>query len=133
MATATNGASGVARAARGVVDVPEPRSMESLHRRAGTGRTYWGPGDLYTFLVTGAESGGAYFAMEAVVPPGGGPPLHIHRNENETFYVLEGHCTFHLGEKVVVAGPGDFVNIPIGTLHFFRNDSAEPVRLVLTF
>ena len=42
-----------------------------LHRPAGTGPMYWGPGDLYTFLVTGEESGGAYFAMEALVPPGG--------------------------------------------------------------
>jgi hypothetical protein len=36
-------------------------------------------------------------------------------------------------DKSVVAGAGDFVNIPIGTRHFFRNDSAEPVRMVLTF
>src|SRR5688572_7630005 len=104
-----------------------------FHRSSGSGRSYWGPGDLYTFLVTGAESNGAYFAMEAVVPPGGGPPMHIHKNENETFYVLEGHCTFHLDGKEVVGGPGDFVNIPIGTRHFFHNASSEPVRMVLTF
>ena len=102
---------------------------ELFHRASGAGRTYWGPGDLYTFLVTGAESAGSYFAMEAVVPPGGGPPLHIHRNESETFYVLAGHCTFCLDDKVFVAGAGDFVNIPIGTRHFFRNDSVEPVRV----
>ena len=106
---------------------------ELFHRASGAGRTYWGPGDLYTFLVTGAESAGSYFAMEAVVPPGGGPPLHIHRNESETFYVLAGHCTFCLDDKVFVAGAGDFVNIPIGTRHFFRNDSVEPVRMILTF
>ena len=92
-----------------------PTDPALFHRAAGSGRSYWGPGDLYTFLVTGAESGGAYFAMEAVVPPGGGPPLHVHRNES------------------VVAGPGDFVNIPTGTKHYFRNESDEPVRLVLTF
>ena len=104
-----------------------------FHRSSGKGRSYWGPGDLYTFLVTGEESAGAYFAMEAVVPPGGGPPLHIHLNENETFYVLEGSCTFYLGEEKIVARPGDFVNIPIGTHHCFRNESKEPVKLVLTF
>jgi hypothetical protein len=38
-----------------------------LHRPAGTGATYLGPGDVYRFLVTGAETGGAYFAMEAIV------------------------------------------------------------------
>jgi len=40
---------------------------------------------MYTFLVTGEQTGGAYFVMEALVPPGGGPPPHIHRNEDETF------------------------------------------------
>src|SRR5688572_3750618 len=106
---------------------------ELFHRASRAGRSYWGPGDLYTFLVTGDESGGAYFAMEAVVPPGGGPPLHTHANENETFYVLEGNCTSNLDGTSVVAGPGNFVNTPIGTRHFFRNESAAPVRLVLTF
>jgi quercetin dioxygenase-like cupin family protein len=104
-----------------------------FHRPSGSGRTFWGPGDLYTFLVTGDECGGAYFAMEALVPPGGGPPPHIHRNENETFYVLEGHCTVRLGDERVVAGPGDFVNIPRGAVHCFRNESAAPVRMILTF
>ncbi len=104
-----------------------------FHRSAGTGRTYWGPGDLYTFLVTGEESSGAYFAMEALVPVGGGPPLHIHRNETETFYVLEGRCTFYLDDETIVAGPGDFVNIPIGMVHRFHNHGPEPTRLILTF
>jgi quercetin dioxygenase-like cupin family protein len=104
-----------------------------LHRASGTGRTYWGPGDLYTFLVTGEESGGAYFAMEALVPTGGGPPPHIHRNEDETFYVLEGEMTFQLGDDMVVAGAGDFVNVPRDTVHCFRNDGSKPARIVLTF
>jgi quercetin dioxygenase-like cupin family protein len=108
-------------------------TAQVFHRSARTRRTFWGPGDLYTFLVTGAESGGAYFAMEALVPAGGGPPPHIHRHEAETFYVLEGACTFRLGDETVVAGPGDFVNVPRGTVHCFRNDGADPVRLVLTF
>jgi quercetin dioxygenase-like cupin family protein len=104
-----------------------------FHRASGRGTSYWGPGDLYTFLVTGDESGGAYFAMEAVVPAGGGPPWHIHQNENETFYVLDGMCTFYLGPETILAGPGDFVNIPIGTKHYFHNHGPEPTRMILTF
>jgi quercetin dioxygenase-like cupin family protein len=106
---------------------------ELLHRPSGTGRAYWGPGDHYTFLVTGAESGGAYFAMEALVPPGGGPPPHIHTREDETFYVLEGNVEFLLGEQTVVAGPGDFVNVPRGTVHRFQNTGTETARIILTF
>jgi hypothetical protein len=55
-----------------------------MHRPSSSGLAFWGPGDSYRFLITGAESGGAYFAMEAIVPAGGGPPPHIHRNEDET-------------------------------------------------
>ena len=106
---------------------------EMFHRSAGTGNAYWGPGDRYTFLVTGAETGGAYFAMEALVPAGGGPPMHIHRNEHEVFYVLEGECTFRLEDETIVARPGDVVNIPIGAKHFFRNDGTEPTKLIIAF
>lgn len=104
-----------------------------FHRPVATGPAFWGPGDHYTFLVTGAESGGAYFAMEALVPPGGGPPLHIHRREDETFYLLEGAIEFRLGDEAITAGPGDFVNVPRGTVHNFRNTGSETARMVLTF
>jgi quercetin dioxygenase-like cupin family protein len=104
-----------------------------IHRPAATGPAYWGPGDHYTFLVTGEESGGAYFAMEAFVPAGGGPPPHIHTREDETFYVLEGEIEFMLGEETILAGAGDFVNVPRGTVHRFRNSGTEAARLVLTF
>jgi quercetin dioxygenase-like cupin family protein len=104
-----------------------------LHRPASTGPAFWGPGDHYTFLVTGEESGGAYFAMEALVPPGGGPPRHIHTREDETFYVLEGEIEFVLGEEAIVAGPGAFVSVPRGSVHCFRNSGTETSRLVLTF
>jgi quercetin dioxygenase-like cupin family protein len=104
-----------------------------FHRPADTGASYWGPGDRYTFLVTGEESGGGYFAMLAVVPPNGGPPPHTHEREEETFYVLEGTPTFRLGDERIVAAPGDFVNIPRGMLHCFRNFSDAPVTMILTF
>jgi mannose-6-phosphate isomerase-like protein (cupin superfamily) len=108
-------------------------STRLFHRPSATGASFWGPGDLYTFLVTGEESGGAYFSMLATVPPQGGPPPHIHEHEAETFYVLEGTPTFRLGDDMIVVGPGDFVNVPKGVLHCFRNLSEEPVRMILTF
>ncbi len=104
-----------------------------FHRRRATGAAWWGRGELYTWLVTGAESGGAYCAVLATVAPGGGPPPHVHRREDVTFYVLEGTPTFRLEDERVVAIPGDFVNVPKGTRHCFRNISLEPVRMVLTF
>jgi mannose-6-phosphate isomerase-like protein (cupin superfamily) len=113
---------------------PITRPMTKLfHRRPTEGTSFWGPGDIYTFLVTGEESAGAYFSMLAIVPPQGGPPLHIHLNEDETFFVLDGAPTFRLGDDEVVAGPGDFVNVPKGILHGFRNLSDRPLRMILTF
>jgi mannose-6-phosphate isomerase-like protein (cupin superfamily) len=104
-----------------------------FHRRHAEGASYWGPGDLYTWLVTGEESDGAYFSMLAIVPPQGGPPPHTHANEDETFYVLDGTPTFRLADEIVVAGPGDFINVPKGVIHNFRNLSDEPLRMILTF
>ena len=46
-------------------------ALTAFHRAHGTGRSYWGPGDLYTFLVTGEESGGRYFSMLAPDELGG--------------------------------------------------------------
>ena len=112
------------------LSVPE---AQFLHRGAGCGAAFWGPGDLYTFLVTGAESAGAYFAMEALVPPGGGPPPHIHHREDEAFYIVDGHCTIRLGDDSVVAGTGDFVSVPRGRVHCFRNDGDCPMRMIITF
>lgn len=100
---------------------------------ADTGPTFWGPGDRYTFLVTGKESGGAYFMMEAIVPPGGGPPPHIHRREDESFYVLEGQLDIRLGEKSIHASAGDFVHIPRGTVHGFRNSGSRLARMLIIF
>jgi quercetin dioxygenase-like cupin family protein len=106
---------------------------EILHRPSGDGPTFWGPGDMYRFLVTGEETGGAYFAMEALVPPGGGPPPHIHRNEDETFYVVEGEVDFRLGDETMTAAVGDFVNVPRGRVHCFHNSGTEAMRMILTF
>jgi quercetin dioxygenase-like cupin family protein len=105
----------------------------AFHLPANEGRSFVGPGDYYRFLVTGAETGGMYFAMEAIVPPGGGPPLHIHRREDETFYVVEGECEFVIGDERVTAGVGDYVNVPRDTVHNFHNASSELTRLILTF
>jgi quercetin dioxygenase-like cupin family protein len=112
---------------------PAVAAARLLHRPADTGEIYVGPGDLYRFLVTGAETGGAYFAMEAFVPPGGGPPPHVHTHEDETFYVLEGTCEFLLGDDVVTAAPGDFVSVPRGQVHRFTNTGDTVTRLILTF
>ncbi len=88
---------------------------------AATGPAYWGPGDQITFLITGEETGGAFFMAEVSVPPGGGPSPHVHHREEESFYLLQGTLTIQAGEKTLKASPGDFVYLPRGMVHSFRN------------
>jgi uncharacterized cupin superfamily protein len=57
-----------------------------------------------------------------MAPPGGGPPPHVHHFEDESFYILEGTVTFQADGRTFQASPGDFVHIPRGTVHSFRND-----------
>ena len=106
---------------------------EALHTRSGTGQAFWGPGDLYTFLTTGEETDGAFFVMEALVPPGGGPPPHIHNREDEALYILEGECKVQIDEETFVATAGDSVTLPLGSKHCFKNQGSEPMRMLLTF
>jgi quercetin dioxygenase-like cupin family protein len=88
---------------------------------AETGPRYWGPGDQVTFLITGEGTGGAYFMAEVSVPPGGGPGPHIHRREDESFRILQGTLTVQVGDESIVASPGDFVYLPRGVVHSFKN------------
>jgi quercetin dioxygenase-like cupin family protein len=105
----------------------------AFHLPADTGPCFWGPGDRYTFLVTGDQTNGAYFIMEAIIPPGGGPPLHIHHREQESFYLLEGTLEITLGEKRLKAATGDFVQIPRGMVHAFYNAGSNTVKMLLFF
>jgi quercetin dioxygenase-like cupin family protein len=106
---------------------------EALYRSANTGPAFWGPGDTYTFLATGKETQGAYFQLEAVVTPGGGPPPHVHHHEDETFFVIEGTLELRLGELTVLARAGDYISVPRGAVHSFRNVAEHDARMLVTF
>jgi quercetin dioxygenase-like cupin family protein len=84
------------------------------------------------FLITGAESGGAIFMSEVSVAPGGGPPPHIHHTEDESFYLLEGSVTLHVGERTVDFSVGDFGHVPRGTVHWFKNIGKGDVKMLVT-
>ena len=101
------------------------------HVPAGTGPAYCGPGDRITFLITSAETGGAFFMAEACVAPGGGPPLHVHSREEESFYLLQGTLALQVGSKALNASVGDFIHIPRGTVHSFKNVGQETAKLLV--
>jgi quercetin dioxygenase-like cupin family protein len=108
--------------------MPHPPTIRS----AAEGRTIGVVGDVYRFLATGDETGGKYAMFEALVPPGGGPPPHVHSREEESFYVLEGEITFQVNGETIVARAGTFANMPIGSLHSFRNATDQPARMIIS-
>jgi quercetin dioxygenase-like cupin family protein len=101
-------------------------------RKPAEGRTVGVVGDVYRFLATGDDTGGKYALWEALVPPGGGPPPHVHSREEEGFYVLEGEITFTVNGEQVVAAAGTFANMPVGTPHSFKNESGRPARMLIS-
>ena len=108
-------------------------ATKPIFRPSGTAPAVWGPGDLYSLLVTGEESNNALFQFEAVVPKGGGPPPHVHTREDETFYVVSGSLEILMGDKTYQAKKGDFVYIPRGTVHRFKNVGDDSAVQLVTF
>ena len=105
---------------------------QAVIRKPGDGGTVAVVGDVYRFLATGEDTGGRYALWEAIVPPGGGPPPHVHSREEEGFYVLEGEITFTVGDQRLVAGAGTFANLPVGTPHSFKNEGGRPARMLIS-
>src|SRR5215203_3491814 len=76
-----------------------------------------------------AEMAGAYVAIVGVFPPGEpAPPLHLHPDTDEAFYLAEGEATFLLGDREILARGGDLVFVPRGTAHTVWNSGTIPVR-----
>ena len=82
--------------------------------------------------ATAGETSGAFSLIETVNPPDGGPPLHVHRDVDEAFYVLEGQYEFVCGHERIEAGPGDFVLLPRGVPHRYRTGSGGG-RVLMVF
>lgn len=81
-------------------------------------------GEIITVKLSGEQTNGEYAILHEVSPPQGGPPLHIHRREDEAFYVLEGEYEIICGDETIRATPGSFIFAPRDIPHTFRNVSA---------
>ncbi len=89
----------------------------------------------FTISVKAAETDtdGAFSLLEAQEPPGFGPPLHIHRDAAEAFYVLEGEYVMFLDDREVSCPAGSFIFIPAGMRHGFRVSAAPSRKLNFYF
>jgi mannose-6-phosphate isomerase-like protein (cupin superfamily) len=98
---------------------------------AGEGEAIWYVNNRATILATAAQTGGAFGLVHMEVAIGHGPPLHIHRAEDEAFWILKGRLTVRCGDEEFAAGPGAFVYTPRGVPHTFRLEGDTPAKLLV--
>jgi quercetin dioxygenase-like cupin family protein len=92
----------------------------------------WFIDHLVHIHVDGAASGGALALMDERGRRGDMPPLHVHRRDDETFYVLEGEVTLFVGDEQIVLGAGQSALAPRDVPHAYRIESDEARYLVIT-
>jgi mannose-6-phosphate isomerase-like protein (cupin superfamily) len=85
------------------------------------------------FKVPTSATGGNLFVMEHTHLLPGGPCLHLHWNQEEWFYVMEGEVVFQVGEQRVQLGAGESVLAPRRVAHTFSSVGSTPSRLLIAF
>jgi quercetin dioxygenase-like cupin family protein len=90
---------------------------------ATTTESIWFIDNLARVVVDGAVSGGTLAVVELEGRRGDMPPLHVHRREDETFYVLEGRLSLHLPDGSIELGPGEAAFAPKDVPHVYRVES----------
>jgi quercetin dioxygenase-like cupin family protein len=108
----------------------EPSAVAPIALGDGEGEALWFLGQLATIKAAKETTGGRVAVMEGLAPRGSGSPLHVHHDEDEWFYVLEGELTLWVGGRVITAGSGSFVYGPRDVPHTFTV-SSEQARFLL--
>jgi quercetin dioxygenase-like cupin family protein len=99
----------------------------------GQGQSLSVVGDSYRILISGKQTSGNYAVIDMLVPPGGGPGPHAHKDIQEMFYVVEGEIEFKMEGGKYKAKKGSFVNIPLGgRVHCFKNTTDKVAHLLCT-
>jgi quercetin dioxygenase-like cupin family protein len=110
--------------------VNEPSAVAPIALRAGEGEALWFLGQLVTIKSSSESTAGRVGVTETLAPRGSGSPLHVHHNEDEWFYVIDGELTFWVGGQVITAPAGSFVYGPREVPHTFLV-SSEQARFLL--
>lgn len=86
------------------------------------------------YLSTGESTGGQFglYRWECG-PVVTGPDPHFHRSLSESFYILSGTMRIHNGKEWIDTYPGDYVHVPPGGIHGFRNESGAPASMLIHF
>jgi quercetin dioxygenase-like cupin family protein len=97
--------------------------------RPGEGRSIDMGNFRMSVKASSDETGGAFTLLEADEPPGFGPPMHIHHDAAEAFYVVEGEYHIFVEDQEFACPTGSFIYIPAGIPHGFRVGSEQSRKL----
>ena len=105
--------------------------METIVRHRNEGEATWFLNALVVTKADYTETGGAYYLMEHLFTAASNPPTHIHVDEEEAFYVIDGELEIEVDGVTTVARPGSFVLAPSGLPHAFRvmSDTARVLSI----
>jgi quercetin dioxygenase-like cupin family protein len=105
---------------------------EAFAMRNGEGRLIDVLDNDITIKISSQDTGGEFTVFEGRTPPQGGPPMHIHHEQDEWWYVLEGEFRFSVDGEEILGQAGDTVFAPRGSRHTFQCISQEAGRVLTT-
>ena len=113
----------------------EPGLVNAQLRRAGTEpEVRYKNGGTAEYLATGESTNGQFGLYRwSMSPSKSGPDPHFHRSISESFFVISGAIKLYDGTAWIDAGPGDFLFVPEGGIHGFRNESGENASMLILF
>ena len=88
-------------------------------------------GELAIIHATGQNTDGKYCLIELYATKEGSPPWHVHHNEDEGFYIMEGELTISVGKNTYKAKKGDYFLAPKDIPHTYTVDSPGHARILL--
>jgi quercetin dioxygenase-like cupin family protein len=112
-------------------DEPE---VSAWFKRADQPPDHQTPGVNHHYLANQQDTDGDYGLYRVdIAPAGGGPPAHFHRTMSEAFFVLSGTIKLYDGNDWTDGRQGDFLYVPPGGIHGFRNEADEPASMLMLF
>ena len=111
-------------------DMSSTRLADPMALQTGEGEALWFLGALATVKASSDATGGRVTILELLAPRGHGSPLHVRRDHDQWFYVLNGELTFWIDGEVIAAPAGSFVLSPRG-IPFTFAVSSEQARFIL--
>jgi len=106
----------------------EPDQSSPILLNPGSGAPYWFLHNRIAVKAGPEHTAGNLGVFESTLPPGFSPPLHVHRREEEAFYILDGRVRMHCGDEVFMAERGAFALLPRDVPHSFFVEGDQAAR-----